>query len=460
MFACSGQVFGYYLMDPDIDHSYIKADGTSGSLLSINFTVGMTGEPVAGVTAIFRESAAGSLSSYMRTSDSNGHVETTFTSSTTPEVASVSANCLKSYSAGDPPQTCLWRGSAYWDIYVVKAEIKSIKFTNDHGVLKDNNSDWTDNYNAVDYSTPEWVKNSTNRSITKTKNTSLNIDVVLKVEPSDVAYDLIGDCSDNYLSFAGIGNTSTGEDQTISSITALAALPDYITTINKSVDWKIRCTSADPDIDITSDTSGPHKIYVTFGAPWGSVQTEKRVAWVCNYADGATNNNAASLIQSKLHNDDPPYFQGGTGALPCSPIWLMMNETPNSIPGDCIAHANLMRYAMQLMCTSASYAYVADASNQPSTSSPILKIYKNDNYPGVNFVKWFQEESGGAVWNFEGVCCVNNLYYDVAWSTTSGTYEYCITQGNGIVYRWWFMYEENPGDWEASPDQNPDNYYE
>ncbi len=123
MFACSGQVFGYYLMDPDIDHSYIKADGTSGSLLSINFTVGMTGEPVAGVTAIFRESAAGSLSSYMRTSDSNGHVETTFTSSTTPEVASVSANCLKSYSAGDPPQTCLWRGSAYWDIYVVKAEI-------------------------------------------------------------------------------------------------------------------------------------------------------------------------------------------------------------------------------------------------------------------------------------------------------------------------------------------------
>ena len=48
---------------------------------------------------------------------------------------------------------------------------------------------------------------------------------------------------------------------------------------------------------------------------------------------------------------------------------------------------------------------------------------------------------------------VGNTYYDVAWSTTSGTYTYCKTEGNGIVYQWWYMYDSGDG-WTVCPDQD------
>jgi len=44
-------------------------------------------------------------------------------------------------------------GNVTVDIYIWKAELKSIKFTSDQGVLRDNNSDWTDTGNV--YGEPE-----------------------------------------------------------------------------------------------------------------------------------------------------------------------------------------------------------------------------------------------------------------------------------------------------------------
>ena len=314
-------------------------------------------------------------------------------------------------------------------IYVYKVQLKSIKFTSDHGLLKDNNSDWTDS--GTVYSEPEWVNDpATNNPISQTKNTSLMTDVTVKVEPLGLEFDLAGDGLDNYVDFTETGITSTGSDQIV-TINADAALVNQVDTLTKSISWTIKLTDPDPDIEEGVGSSGPHKIYVTYGTPSGSVVTEKRIIEVCTAADGqTTDSGVASAVQGVLHSNEPPYFQGGTGPAPCSPIWLMMNDSPQ-YPGDCIAHANLMKHAVKLLGISASYAHVADATNQPSENAPSYQIYWCETN-SRNERRYFQEKAGGLIWNFEGVCGVGSIYYDVAWSTTSGTYTYCKTEGNGI----------------------------
>jgi hypothetical protein len=339
---------------------------------------------------------------------------------------------------------------------VYNAELKSIWFKSDHGLLKDNNTDWTNS--GTTYSQPEWIPDGPdggtdpdqNNPISHTKNIKLTADVKVRVEPSGWTFDLIGDGPDNYVDFNKTNITSTGYDQIV-TVSANANLPNQVDTLTKSISWTIKLLDPDPDIEVNVGSSGPHKIYVTFGTPTGSVVTEKRMNWACLKADGATTENAAaSLIQEDLHESDPPYFQGDTGPNPYSPIWLMMNTSPQ-YPGDCIAHANLMKHAIKLLGISASYAFVADATNQPSENTPNNIIYWCETH-GRWEEKWFREEAEGVVWSFEGVCGVSSTYYDVACSTTSGTYAYCKTVGNGIVYEWVYVYESG-GQWYDCEDQ-------
>jgi len=113
----------------------------------------------------------------------------------------------------------------------------------------------------------------------------------------------------------------------------------------------------------------------------------------------------------------------------------------SSNQGDCIAHANLLKVCLEVLGIDASYAYVADATNQPSENDPTLQQYWCQTHGRVE-VRFLREGAppSGATWNFEGVCNVDGTCYDVAWSTTSGTYTYCKTPGNGIVYEWVYMY--------------------
>ena len=123
-------------------------------------------------------------------------------------------------------------------------------------MLKDNNSGWSDSGTA--YSEPEWVKDtSTNNPITHTKNTKITANVVVKVSPSGLNFDLTGSGS-NYVTFENIGNTSSGSDQAI-SITANGNLPDNIAVLSESITWKIKITGVSPVFEQDIGSSGPHK---------------------------------------------------------------------------------------------------------------------------------------------------------------------------------------------------------
>lgn len=250
---------------------------------------------------------------------------------------------------------------------VVTVDLKSIGFTSDHNLLKKNptsGSVWGDS--TTDYESPEWFAGSRNNPISHTKNTKISTTVKVKVEPSDINFDLIGDGPDGYVDFETTGQTSTGADQDI-PVTANANLPDQVSTLTKSIDWKIKVGTT----ECSAGSSGAHKIYVTYGTPSGSVVTEKRISWACTKADGsATEKDCADHIHDALGNVDPPHEPDekpnlGTG-------WELLGTNTY---GECHQQADLMKLALEMLGVPAtSYLTYASKSTDTNVMSPDSKI--------------------------------------------------------------------------------------
>ncbi|HUW20713.1 MAG TPA: hypothetical protein VMW16_15555 [Sedimentisphaerales bacterium] len=206
-----------------------------------------------------------------------------------------------------------------------------------------------------------------------------------------------------------------------------------------------------------ANTSGAHKIFRVYGGPecTSSEYTTDHLEKATEYADGGGpgDSSVCTTLQSYLHNHQN--FVADTGPNGENGAWNIIEPGGPSNQGDCSAHANLMKLCLEVLGIDASYAFVADAFNQPSEYMPMCYKYYCVTHDREE-AKWFREQSGGAVWPFEGVCKVGNTCYDVAWSTTTGTYEYCKTVGNGIVYEWVYMYPDDPEDpteWHSCDDQ-------
>ena len=73
--------------------------------------------------------------------------------------------------------------------------------------------------------------------------------------PAGISFDLIGDGPDDYVDFEKTGQTSTGADQPI-TVTADANLPDEVSILNKSINWKIKVGS----LECAASSSGSRKI--------------------------------------------------------------------------------------------------------------------------------------------------------------------------------------------------------
>jgi hypothetical protein len=208
-------------------------------------------------------------------------------------------------------------------VTVLQRELKSVEFISDHGLLTDNNSDWTDN--GTTYASPEWVRSpARNNPISQTKNTTVTVVVTVAVTPAGVTFDLVGDGGVNYLNFSRTGITSTGGDQQITN-TASAALPHYVTNISKGITWTI--TTSGTACQTNTWNSGPHTIYVTYGTPAGSVVTEKRVSFVCNAATGKSGlEECADAVFGSLSGS----YNLGASMWGPDPVWLLHDSGQSS----------------------------------------------------------------------------------------------------------------------------------
>ena len=227
-------------------------------------------------------------------------------STTNPEKADFSIEDASTSISGTTIEVTCGESKVEIVIVVYEVILKSIGFTSDHGLMKNNgfdlpdpdDEDWTDSGSV--FSEPEWEESGTNNPISQTRDTSLVVDANCIINPSGLNFDLSGDGAEDYMDFTSTGNTSTGSEQAI-SITADddAKLPDKVTTIDETIDWTITLTDPDTDIDISHGDTGSHEIFVTYADPvveasdddviggmtaGGETPTYQRMKWACKEA--------------------------------------------------------------------------------------------------------------------------------------------------------------------------------
>lgn len=157
--------------------------------------------------------------------------------------------------------------------------LSSIKFTSDHGVMKDNTKEWSNG--GVLYGEPEWFIDAKNKTVSKpishTKDSNIALDVALNILPltaPDAPVTLRGDSDGDYLRFNHSGTLRGGLSQSISLVSA-GKLPDQVTALpDKEVVWTMKWQGWEHEIGRTR-----HSIFVTMDTPLVPAEvTYKRMA--------------------------------------------------------------------------------------------------------------------------------------------------------------------------------------
>ncbi len=266
----------------------------------------------------------------------------------------------------------LWEGAvvssdsdtASMQVHVSKqpsAELCSVTFDSDHGVLRDNNTTWSDEGDL--FREPEWEAGES-WPISHTMGEYMTITLSVKVEPDGMSFDLAGE-GPGGLSFSGSA-TATGYEQDV--VMTGGYLPNHVGVIQPTITWTIAMADGVAtgweDLDIT----GPHKIFLTLGDPTGSVVTEKRMAYVCGVCqDQSTLLGCADAIHSLwLPHSARPRLNACV--TPPTPLWRLLSESE----GACIDLARLMRLCLKMIGGDATCGYYYP-------SSDLLGLYHLDS---------------------------------------------------------------------------------
>jgi hypothetical protein len=285
-------------------------------------------------------------------------------------------------------------------VNVLKVEMKSVIFTSDHGVLTDYTNDFAGAGGTV-FNPRGWTASGTNNPISQTKDTKLTADVTLCVQPSGMTYDLTGDGFLGYYTFHTNGLTSSGSDQTF-SLTADDELPAQVDVLSHGINWSINVGG----VTCTATSSGPHKVYVTWGAPTGTEPTLKRMDWTANLARPST---TLDQMADAIGPDAVGGARFGGNSIFGSPptlstAWQVMDGDN----GDCGSLSTLMRYELDMLGATGAvvrFVYPRHASwTGLSQPSPPYTSYSETNSAGSKLFMWFAGGSGAGGNVYEGCC--------------------------------------------------------
>jgi hypothetical protein len=338
-------------------------------------------------------------------------------------------------------------------VNLIKVNLADIKFNHTSG-------DTGDGIDIYDVAEPEWVKDGQNEPAAYKKNTDVMIKAKFTVSPPSSSITsakiratttdgILGNLSEQTVNFSGGVSSPEYITFTPSNATPISIGEETVTW-----QWKAKDLNGQSSPEHNIGLSGPHTIYTVYDSPKcaASEYTKDHLFQATEFGDGGINaSQICSNVQFYLHVNQN--FKKNTGPNGESGVWNIIFPGGPGNQGDCIAHANLMKVSLKVLGIDASYAFIADAANQPSEDDPVYKEYHCVKHNREER-RWFRHNSGEYPWNFEGVCGTGGIYYDVTMSTTSGTYDYCKTAGNGIVYQWVYMYESSPGNWLICEDQN------
>ncbi len=263
------------------------------------------------------------------------------------------------------------------------------------------------------------------------------------VEPGGVRYKVVGIGGADYFNFESGYNISDGGTQVV-DVSGGGVLPGVVGVLEGDIDWRVVAGECDGWV---LGSSGPHKVYVTYGEPYGSEVTERRIRWCCEVAAGESDlNGIADKIYSELGND-PPIFR--LGADSPDPLWLLM--AGGNYEGECIDLANFMRLALRMLGCDGEIGYVYGSSDTNCySSSPVSWESRNCNVHGLEQIYVW---SAGGWNNWEAVCKVGDICYAVK-----------VHKGSPIeILREWLGHNDpNDGNYQAwvstVPCTNPGPY--
>ena len=330
-------------------------------------------------------------------------------------------------------------------IFVVSSELKSIEFTSDHNLLKKTpttTNAWADS--TEPFEPVEWIPDVRTNPISHTKNLRLQANVTLRVQPPGVRFDLIGSGSQPYVNLTSTNNVSTTNDQVV-PVTAEAVLPDHVGVLSHTLDWKIRVAGS----DCSGASSGPHKIYLTYGTPTGSVATEQRLNWDCTTCTGeSTLTGIADKIYDALASA-PPQFQMHPANRLTNQFWLLMSGT--DYQGQCIDLAELMQLQVQLLGGEASVGYVYGSTNTDCYSTNDCAWRTRTCPGGLHGEEMLLVWSAGAWNSYEAVCEVANICYAIKVARGSAIEILRTWLGANTLdsnYQAWWFRDTTTGVWE------------
>jgi len=232
----------------------------------------------------------------------------------------------------DPSPDCI-------SLTVTDIDLKCIEFTSDHGVLRDNDSDW-DSTGEV-YPVPEWMPSRgfhPNAPISHTKDSKIGATVTLRVQPAGLAFELIGDAPSDCLDFTK-SEVSTGSDQQL-TVTAQSKLPNRVCAlVDNGIDWTVNGVECNPG------SSGPHTVFVTWGTPYQEIETHKRMEWCCDIDEGF---NSLAKLALVIRNKTKDGLWLEFGQCNRYPIWVRLIKT-SEYKADCYASARLAQAALRLL---------------------------------------------------------------------------------------------------------------
>jgi peptidoglycan hydrolase-like protein with peptidoglycan-binding domain len=187
--------------------------------------------------------------------------------------------------------------------------LRSIHFTSDHSLMKDNRLSWDDG--GTRFAEPEWQASTPDgRSVPISHQKGQTIQAVVTLDVSaglntSLPFTLSGRSGENFLTFAAAGSLNSGENQV--AVAASNALPDEIAAYpGTDIAWTIVVAGNRQFLG----TSLAHEVFATFTTPDGGV-TYRRLAKAVELTAGFGNDShlivSGQMKRFPFYNLKKPY---------------------------------------------------------------------------------------------------------------------------------------------------------
>lgn len=209
-------------------------------------------------------------------------------------------------------------------VTVVKVELKKLTFKTDHGLMRDNNSNYTASGSV--FTKPDWTDAGKNNPISHTMNQNVGVELEFLVTPSDAP-------SRSY-TIKGTGPTGLNYESTINlpggtvtiPLTSTDKLENKVQKLTGSINWVITKDST----NVLTVSTGSHTVYVTMGTPRndGTVPnsvTQKRMERAVQVVAAAGSLDPHTIVKRVIQDQ---------GAFDLSGAKVNEWEVPDS-PSDC-----------------------------------------------------------------------------------------------------------------------------